>query len=393
VIEAGIGTGNFAGQTTGLIDPDEAFAQVLDASGAILDSSPGVTGAPLVPQSDLPEDAPIALNRTIPGLEAPVRLLVAREKSGLFVVVGATLSDRQEALDRLLAELAIGGPVALLLMSVAGWLLAGAALRPVERMRVEAAAISASEPERRLPVPAADDELARLARTLNEMLGRLQEALTRERRFVDDASHELRTPLGILKGELELALTRSRTAEELEAAIRRASSEADRLARLAEGLLVLARAEDGLLPVHREPVALATVVGDACDGRRALADARGVSIVVEADEASVHLDPVRLRQAVENLVDNAIRHSPRGSDVHVSAGREDGRAWVRVDDEGPGFTPEMLKIAFEPFAGGTADGAGLGLAIVRTVAGSHGGDAVAENAPGGGASVTITLRT
>jgi signal transduction histidine kinase len=258
---------------------------------------------------------------------------------------------------------------------------------------MEAAAISASEPDRRLPVPAAEDELARLARTLNEMLARLQEALARERRFVDDASHELRTPLGILKGELELALTRSRTAEELEAAIRRASSEADRLARLAEDLLVLARSEGGTLPVHRERVALATVVGDACDGRRALADERGVSIVVEAGEASAHLDPVRLRQAVENLVDNAIRHSPQGSDVHVTAGREDGRAWVRVEDEGPGFTPEMLKVAFEPFAGGTADGAGLGLAIVRTVAGSHGGDAVAENRPGGGASVTITLRT
>jgi signal transduction histidine kinase len=144
--------------------------------------------------------------------------------------------------------------------------------------------------------------------------------------------------------------------------------------------------------VHREDVSLATIVGDACDGRRALADARGISIVVDADDRA-HLDPARLRQAVENLVDNAIRHSPPGSAVHVTAGRENGRAWVRVDDHGPGFSPEMLPIAFEPFAGGTADGAGLGLAIVRTVAGSHGGAAVAENLPGGGASVTITLRT
>jgi two-component system, OmpR family, sensor kinase len=393
VIEAGIGTGNFAGQTRGLIDPDEAFAQVLDPSGAIRDSSPMVAGAPLVPAGDLPAGTPLFLNRSVPGLEAPVRLLVARERGGLFVVVGATLSDRQEALNRLLAELAIGGPIALLVMSVAGWLLAGAALRPVERMREEAAAISASEPDRRLPVPAADDELARLAETLNDMLARLQQALARERRFVDDASHELRTPLGILKGELELALTRSRTADELEAAIRRASGEADRLARLAEDLLVLARAQDGMLPMHREDVSLATIVGEACDGRRVLADARGVSIIVDAADERAHLDPARLRQAVENLVDNAIRHSPPGAAVHVAAGRENGRAWVRVDDDGPGFSPEMLPIAFEPFAGGTADGAGLGLAIVRTVAGSHGGGAVAENLAGGGARVTITLLT
>ena len=145
--------------------------------------------------------------------------------------------------------------------------------------------------------------------------------------------------------------------------------------------------------MHREQVSLATIVRDACDGRRALADARGISVVVEAADGTAPLDPVRLRQAVENLVDNAIRHSPRGTAVHVTAGREDGRAWVRVEDAGPGFSREMLPIAFEPFAAGTADGAGLGLAIVRTVADSHGGQAVAENLPGGGASVTITLRT
>jgi two-component system OmpR family sensor kinase len=385
--------GSFDAQSGGLVDADEAFAQVLDASGAIRQSSPQVSSAPLVPASELPGAGPLFTSRRIAGLEDPARLLVVPLDGGrTFIVVGATLSDRYEALDRLLVLFAIGGPVALALMSLAGWLLAGAALRPVERMRVEAAAISASEPDRRLAVPPTGDELGRLATTLNEMLRRLQDALARERRFVDDASHELRTPLGILKGELELALSRPRRADDLEAALRRASAETDRLVRLAEDLLVLARAKDGRLPVHREDIALARIVGEACEGRRALADAGGVSLEVDAADERASLDPVRVRQAVENLVDNAVRHSPAGAAVRVSAFREDGRVRIRVDDAGPGFAPSELATAFDPFAGAGDGGAGLGLAIVRAVADSHGGDVVAENPPGGGARVTLTLR-
>src|SRR5439155_1173537 len=136
----------------------------------------------------------------------------------------------------------------------AGWIVIGSALGPVERMRQEAAAISASEPERRLPVPSSGDELARLGTTLNAMLDRLQDALERERRFVDDASHELRTPLSILKMELDLALARARTPEELESALTNAAEETDRLVRLAQDLLVLARLEGGRVLVHRAEV-------------------------------------------------------------------------------------------------------------------------------------------
>jgi signal transduction histidine kinase len=393
VVEAGVRNGSFDAQSGGLIDADEAFAQVLDPSGAILQSSPEVAAAALVPASALHGTGPSFLNRRVPGLEDPARLLVVPvEGAGPFVVVGATLSDRHEALDRLLVLFAIGGPAALALMSLAGWWLAGAALRPVERMRVEAAAISASEPDRRLAVPPTGDELGRLATTLNEMLQRLQDALARERRFVDDASHELRTPLGILQGELELALSRPRGAMELDAALRRASAETDRLVRLAEDLLVLARTEDGRLPVHRQDVALASVVGEACEGRRALALAGGVTLEVAAGDDRARLDPVRVRQAIENLLDNAVRHSPVGGAVRVDAHREDGRVRIRVDDAGPGFAPAVLATAFEPFAGTGDGGAGLGLAIVRAVALAHGGDAIAENPPGGGARVTITMR-
>lgn len=397
VIQAGIEQGSFADQPGGLIDPDEAFAQVLDTSGAIQESSPSVEGAPLVPASVLSADSAVFLDRQVPGLEDPTRLLVAPASRGgdLYVVVGATLSDRAEALHRLLILFALGGPVALVVVSAAGWVLAGAALRPVERMREEAAAISASEPDRRLPLSPAEDELRRLAATLNAMLDRLQGSLAKERRFVDDASHELRTPLAILKGELDLALSRDRSPVELQATLKRASSEADRLAALAEDLLVLARAEDGLLPVHREPVSLARVIEEAVGGRRARTTDAGVEIAVDARDEIVRVDPVRLRQAIENLLDNATRYTPAGGTVRVGTHRQDGLVQITVEDSGPGFSADVIERAFEPFTHepANADGVGLGLAIVRAVAASHGGTAMAENLEAGGARVTLTLQT
>ena len=393
VVQAGIDDDALADHLTGLSEPDEAFAQVLDASGSILDSSPEVADVPLVDAADLPVGEPTFWSREVAGLEEPARVLVVPAGRDRFVVVGSTLSDREEALEELLTLFAVGGPAALVLTSIAGWVLAGAALRPVDRMREEAAAISASEPERRLPMPPGGDELARLASTLNAMLGRLQEALERERRFVDDASHELRTPLGILTGELELALSRPRSAAELEATVRRASAEADRLARLAEDLLVLARAQGGRLPVHRRDVSIRALVAEASEGRQSRAAAAGVTIVADVGDRRARVDPARVRQALENLLDNAIRHTSTGGTVRVSSGEADGRAWIRVDDDGPGFPPALLPRAFEPFAGGgtRTDGAGLGLAIVRAVARSHGGEAIAENRPGGGARVTIEV--
>ena len=184
---------------------------------------------------------------TIEGEVVPARMLAVPISQGRVLVVGASLDDQRQTLGRLATSLAVGGPLALVLAVGVTWLLVGWTLRPVESMRGEAAAISASDPGRRLPVPGTGDELARLAETLNAMLERLEEAIERERRFVDDASHELRTPLANLKAELDLALRRSRTADELERALRSAAEETDRLARLADDLLVLARSDRGRL--------------------------------------------------------------------------------------------------------------------------------------------------
>ena len=290
--------------------------------------------------------------------------------------------ERDETLSSLLGLLLVGGPLALAAATFAGWLLAGAALRPVEAMRRRAAAISADTTGERLPVPAAEDEVRRLGTTLNEMLDRLDAGLARERRFVADASHELRTPLALLRTELELALRRPRTPEEQEAALRSAAEEVDRLVRLAEGLLLLATAEEVALQRTRFSV-------------RGLLDdvARRFGAEVGEAEGELEADRVRLEGAVGNLVANALAHG--APPVRLDATRAGDRIVLRVTDAGPGFPPGFLERAFERFARAddarTEGGAGLGLAIAAAVARAHGGEATARNLAGGGAEVALAL--
>lgn len=383
-----------------LIDPDEAFAQILDMSGQIVEASSAVSNAPLLSalEVSLVADATFITRQLVPQ-DDPVRLLAVAVDGPAHrvVVVGATLGDVVEAMQRLLLVMGTIGPLALVITAVAGWLLAGAALRPVEQMRREAAAVSASEPNRRLPVPRTGDELARLATTLNSMLDRLQEALERERRFVDDASHELRTPLATLRGEIDLALTRRRDAPELEASLRSAQEDVAHLQRLADDLLVMARIRGGRISVHRVETSLALLTTRSARAVQRQATAAGVTIDVDASDEAVEVDPERIEQALRNLLENAIRQTRRAGVVRVSARRLDGFARFVVADSGPGFPQDLLASAFEPFTRGDLEtagptGAGLGLSIVRAIAEAHGGSASVENTPDG-ARVTIDIRT
>ncbi|HXV56300.1 MAG TPA: ATP-binding protein, partial [Gaiellaceae bacterium] len=333
---------------------------------------------------------PFFLTRNLDG--EPVRIFVTASGSGALVV-GASLEDRDEALAGLLAQLLVLGPLALLLAAAAAWLLAGAALRPVEGMRREAAEISGEQAGRRLPLPDARDEIRRLAETLNAMLDRLEAGLARERRFVADASHELRTPLALLRAELELALRRPRSQAELEGGLRSAAEEVDRLIRLAEDLLVLARSDAGGLPLRRSAVAAGELLGAVARRFAPRAAAEGRALEVGAGGVEVMGDRLRLEQALGNLVDNALRHG--AGDVRIEAAAEDGHVELRVADGGAGFPPAFLPRACERFtradearAGG---GAGLGLAIAAVIAQAHGGSIRAANAAGRGAVVTITL--
>jgi signal transduction histidine kinase len=368
----------------------QGLTQVLDANGRVVAGTSGLR-RPLLTPAELmrARAAPIRVVRAVPGSDDPARLLattVETDTATRVVVVGASLEQRDDALESLLTQFLIGGPLALVVASLIGYAVAGAALRPVESMRREAEAVSAAEPGRRLPLPPARDEIARLGETLNGMLTRLEAALARERRFVSDASHELRTPLTSLRAELELALRRRRSREELEAAVRSAAEEADRLSQLAEDLLALARADDGKLPVRRQRLAAADLLLGVREryARRAGELGRPLELHVE-DALELSIDRLRAEQALGNLVENALRHG-RGR-VVLQARREDRHVELHVRDEGEGFPPEFIEHAFEPFSRGdparSGVGAGLGLAIVEMVARAHGGTARAANRDGG----------
>jgi two-component system OmpR family sensor kinase len=380
--------------SSGLGD-DESFAQVISPDGTIVDSTPQVGARPLLEPAELRAAA-----QGVVKLERGGARLLARPVDGasgaLVIVVGASLEERDEALNGFLGELLVGGPIALLLASLLGYGVATAALRPVEAMRAEAAGVSAVEPGRRLPLPRARDEISRLGSTLNDMLDRLERALERERSFLDDASHELRTPLALLKTELELALRNPRSHAELEQALRSAAAETDRLAQLAEDLLVLARSDQGRLPLRRAPVSVHGVLSGVAArfGRRAEEAGRAIEVDA-ADGLVVPADAVRLEQALGNLVENALRHG-EGS-IRLSAVEGDGRVEMHVLDEGGGIPPEFVPRAFERFTRADQSragaGAGLGLAIAQVIAQAHDGFARAANRPEGGADVWLSIPT
>lgn len=387
-----------------LIEKEEGFAQILDTRGRVIDSSFKARAVPLLSSAERRralEKTTFLDREAISGIDPsePIqaRLLatpVTARNERLVVIVGASQEDRNDALAGLRNQLLLGLPIALLLASLAGYGVATASLRPVERMRRRAAAISSTEPGQRLPVPPTNDEIGRLGHTLNAMLMRLEDAFNRERAFVSDASHELRTPLAVLKTELELAMRGGRSVEELETALESAVEETDRVVQLAEDLLVIARSDQGKLPVRLAPVEVEDVLADVKERFAIRSRETKRELIAEpTGDLQVTADPIRLRQALGNLVDNALRYG--NGTVRLSARASNGSVELHVRDEGNGFPPDFIPDAFERFSradgGRGRGGTGLGLAIVQAIARAHEGEAVAENLPDGGADVWVTI--
>jgi signal transduction histidine kinase len=423
------------------IRQEEAFAQILGPEATVVDSSapaPAVLSPAEVAEAtrhDVYHDRRIA---RAPALGRRARLLahpVQADGQILVVVVGASLDAVIRGRERLALILALLSPLLGGLLSAGGWLLAGAALRPVRRMSQEADAISLAQAGRRLAQPPGEDEIAQLGRTLNAMLDRIEAAFARERMFLDDASHELRTPIAVLRAELEMALLESGDPAATERSLRSALEEADRLTHLSEDLLVLARATAGRLPLRRRPVDIRALAeeaasrstdgsgrrhGDAPGSRRAAEpegvrrgaeagggkrageagagrSAQGVVVEVDGTTAQAVVDPARLEQVVTNLVSNARRFARRKVRVAIRTDGDDVE--VTVADDGPGFPEALLPVAFDRFTRAEAArshdagaGAGLGLAIVAAIVRAHGGTiAVANGPPLGGAAVVVRL--
>ncbi len=380
--------------------PGDYVVQVIDSSGHVRGASPDAGTVPLVTADQLRQarESRVSVTQTVDDESVRVAAAPLAGHQGWVAVAGQALETYESTQSQVARELAVGGAVFVAVAGLGAYGLARAALSPVERLRRQVAAVSASGERSSVEVPATRDEIAALAGTMNELLGRLQRALARQRAVAADASHELRTPLAVLRGELELAARPGRSHQELTAAVHNAAAEAERLARLTDDLLLLARDDEDRLTLRPELTDVGQLLTYSAVRAGSRLAASGLSCRVDVrDGTYAELDADRIRQAVDNLVDNALRFAPGGSVIVLAARANGSDLDIEVGDEGPGFPPGFLPHAFERFrrpdSGRSRDdgGAGLGLAIVQAIAAAHGGAATARNKPGGGAVVSLRL--
>jgi len=314
-----------------------------------------------------------------------------------LVQVAMPLRRTRQTLLRYVETLLVLVPLGAVLSAAGGWLLARRALRPVDRMSQSALRISAEDLSRRLERRGTQDEIDRLADTLNAMLARLEAAFGEMQRFTADAAHELRTPLTALRGGIEIALRAERSPDEYRRVLASSIEEVDQLIRLAEDLLLLSRSSVGL-SAARQLVDLEPLCLEALELGVRLAKGKGVNVSMGATvPANVHGDAGALRRVLLNLVDNAVKYTPAGGSVVISLARLADSVALVVEDTGIGIDPADAKRIFEPFlrldAGRNRDtgGSGLGLAIARSIVLAHGGTLEVDNRPGGGSRFTINL--
>ncbi len=362
------------------------FTAIFRANGTFLDASANAP-LPLAPATGF-----VTINSTGYLLRQDVA------PNGQIVMTGADTAPLTAARDELARSMLLAAAAAGAISLAFGSWLAGRALRPVDAMTHQAAALGTHDLEWRLPEPRRNDELGRLARTLNSMLERVAHAVGQQRDFVAGASHDLRTPISALRAELELADRPDVTEAELRAAVRAAHSDAGQLAKLASELLAQAMAPADHAAVVRRQVRVDEMLRSSIHHVESAARVRGVRIDVQSTLEQVRLDPLRMEHALVNLLDNAVRHSPPGAVVDASArvlsraGRS--RLVIRVLDRGPGLPPGPREVLFQRgYRGRDArgDGVGLGLANALESVRAHGGAIGARDRPGGGAEFWITL--
>ena len=330
-----------------------------------------------------------------------VRVLSGMEDvAGVSVVVRVARSEeplRRELREVLLVQ-AVGLPLALALASLVGYTLARRALAPVGRMAEGARRISAERLGERLPVENPADELGHLAGVFNDTFARLERSFEQMRRFTADASHELRTPLTALRSVGEVALQERPDDKVLGEVVGSMLEEADRLTRLVDTLLTLSRADVGQVRLAREPVDLAALARDVADYLGDLAEEKGQGLVVEAPEAIVVTgDWLVLRQALVNVVDNAIKYAPDGTAIRLQSGGDGAHGWIAVADQGPGIAEPDRERIFERFyrvdkaRSREQGGTGLGLSLALWALQAHGGRIEVESELGRGSTFRLLL--
>jgi signal transduction histidine kinase len=389
------------GRTPGVLggSDDDVVAQVLDPDDRVVAAS-----AALGDDADVPLATGLRPEQTatvtIPGEDDDFLAVAARVDTPdgpRMVLVAGTLEAVDESSGVVTSLLLVGLPVLAAIVAAVTWVVVGRALAPVEEIRAATDAVSATDLGRRVPQPAADDEIARLARTMNEMLDRLERSQSRQRRFVSDASHELRSPIAAIRQHAEVARAHPATTTG-EALAGEVLAEAGRLQRLVDDLLVLARVDEHALTLRRRPVELDDIVLDEVRRLRTTTDLAVDATAVSA--GAVDGDPDALRRVVRNVVDNAARHAT--GRVSLALAEDGGTVTLAVEDDGPGVAPADRARAFERFvrlddARARTDGdearggSGLGLAIVAELVAAHDGRVAMSDAGLGGTRVEIAL--
>jgi heavy metal sensor kinase len=333
-----------------------------------------------------------------PGNAAPGRREVTVEAaSGATVLVGRNIADLRSAEWGLFLNVLLAGIATLAIAIFGGWFVAGRALAPIKRISDTARAMSAGDLTARIAVERTESELEQVASTLNGAFDRLQLALEQERRFTADASHELRTPISVLRAETEWALGRERSQQEYTNALTVCHRAALRMQDTVERLLALVRAEVAADMQERGPVAMRSLIDDVIGWLAPMAQERRVRLSVSGEAFTVSGDAEQLREALNNVVGNAILYNKPGGSVTISTRRMDGRAQIEVVDTGIGIPADAVPRVFERFfrvdkaRSRELGGTGLGLAIARTIVVAHGGDISCTSEPGVGSAFVITL--
>ncbi|MEX2181845.1 MAG: HAMP domain-containing sensor histidine kinase [Gemmatimonadaceae bacterium] len=328
--------------------------------------------------------------------ETPSRQLPVMRVAAGEAMIGLSFAEGD-----LFAPIVIAVPIILLVSAFLAWAVAGSTLDPVERLIADLEAIQDGRSlHRRLPVESDEDEIDRLSQTINAMMSRLENSFAGLRRFTADASHELKTPLAVLRADIERVMQSSNLADDQLPALEEALAETARMADLVDSLLTLARADEGRFDIHREPLALDTVIRDVAETATILGEEAGVTVVIERVDA-VHLDgdPVRLRQLFLNLVTNAVKYTGRGGTVTLALESRGDHAAVVVQDTGVGIAAADLPFIFDRFwradrarsRSSERGGVGLGLAIAQWIAHAHGGFISVGSRLGRGSTFTVTL--
>jgi two-component system OmpR family sensor kinase len=384
--------------------PRTGFAvQVLDRGGRVLVAAGAAGERPIAPAGAraaalLGEPSVIRVELGDPprGYRASVTS-VRRLGRRHVLVVAESLHEAEAPVRRVLVLLLLAGPAALAATALAGWWLARKALLPVERMASAADEIEIDRLDERIAVPRSADELGHLAVTLNAMLDRLERGVGEKRRLVADASHELRTPLAVMRAELDVTLRDPRLDEEAREVLESVREEVDWMSRTVDNLLTLAQVDEGRLAVLRSRVELADAIEAATRPLRPLAEHKRIRLGVDGTAAKTHADPQHLHLALTNLIENAIKFTPPGGEVRVTAWEGRDEVGVLVEDDGPGIPADAREQVFDRFFRAdrartrNAGGSGLGLAIAREIAHAHGGRLTLDSEEGRGSAFRLAL--